>query len=162
MNCSVIHLATRVNSSVALLVLGLTALPGCGDDQDPDGASELYDRVRAEDYTSWSRAPGYATRQPTNAPHADAVEIFLNDVVEGALASPAGATEWPVGSIIVKDGYTSDDELEIVAVMEKRDDGWFWAEYDAASGESLFSGKPATCLDCHDSGSDFVRAFALP
>ena len=146
----------------ALLVLALALGPGCADDQDPDGAAELYDRVRGAGYSTWARAPGYATRQPTSAPHADAVEIFVSDVVREALVGPLGATAWPVGSIIVKDGYAASGELELVAIMEKREGGWFWAEYDADSGESEFSGKPAICLDCHESGSDFVRAFALP
>jgi len=45
--------------------------------------------------------------------------------------------------------------------MEKRRDGWFWAEFDD-DGEPKFSGRPSKCTDCHASGSDFVRAFSLP
>ena len=29
-------------------------------------------------------------------------------------------------------------------------------------GRPKYSGKPSLCVDCHRSGSDFVRAFSLP
>jgi hypothetical protein len=143
---------------LALVPLAL-AVAGCTDDQDPEGAMELWDRVHAEGYQSWQRAPGYETRRPTDAPHADEVEIFVNPVVVEALAGPA-ITSWPVGSLIAKDGY-ADGEIDLVALMEKRSDGWFWAEYDA-DGESSYSGKPDICIDCHSSGADLVRAFGFP
>ena len=54
-----------------------------------------------------------------------------------------------------------DDELDIVAAMEKREGTWFWAEWDA-DGESIYSGDPDTCTGCHQSGADMVRAFGLP
>lgn len=119
--------------------------------------------MRDEHYaTDWMRAPGYDERRETNAPHADLVEIFVNDVVADALGRGDSLEEWPVGSIIAKDGYDDDGTHALVALMEKRDDGWFWAEYDAESGESSYSGKPGICIDCHASGSDSVRAFSLP
>jgi hypothetical protein len=86
--------------------------------------------------------------------------MFVNDVVADALAADSVLTEWPEGSIIVKDGYTDDGELALIALMEKRADGWFWAEYDG-DGEILYSGVPDVCVDCHDSGSDFVLAFGF-
>lgn len=147
-----------------LLALTLLAvvppLAGCGDDQDPDGARELWDRIHDEGYQSWARAPGYATRQPSNAPHGDAVDIYVNPVIEAALTSGEKISSWPVGSLIVKDGFSGGDP-ELVAAMEKRDSGWFWAEWDP-DGESSYSGNPDTCTDCHQSGSDMVRAFGFP
>jgi hypothetical protein len=150
------------SAGTLLLCLAAFALASCGDDQDPEGAKDLLVRIRDEGYTKWARAPGYEQRRETNAPHADLVDIFINDVVEDALAEEEGLDAWPVGSIVAKDGYDDDGTHAIVAVMEKRDDGWFWAEYDAETGESSYSGKPATCIDCHGSGSDFVRSFSLP
>lgn len=87
----------------------------------------------------------------------------MNDEISRALDGPEPRRDWPVGAIIVKDGYTSDS-LQITAVMEKRADGWFWVEYDG-DGNSLFSGKPKVCVDCHDNRkdySDWVYAFELP
>ena len=133
---------------------------GCGDNQDPDGARELWRKLQALDYRSWERAPGYAQRRASNAPHSDAVEIFVNDVVADALESESASDSWPVGSLIVKDGWDGDT-LDLVAVMEKRASGWYWAEYDGG-GDADYSGSPSVCIDCHRSGDDFVRAFGLP
>lgn len=133
---------------------------GCGDDQDPSGAQALWQRLQAANYRGWSRAPGYPTRRASDAPHSDAVDIYVNDVVQRALAAGAPLSVWPVGSLIVKDGYSGSTH-ELVAAMEKRADGWYWAEW-RASGSAVYSGRPSLCIDCHASGADGVRAFALP
>jgi hypothetical protein len=146
---------------MSLFVVGVGFLAsGCRDDQAPDEAAELWTRIHEAKYSTWDRAPGYAMRRPTEAPHSDAVEIFVNDVVATALVGPA-ITAWPDGSLIVKDGYDSDGDLDIVAAMEKRGSDWFWVEWDA-SGESAYSGKPSICTDCHAPGADGVLAFGFP
>ena len=140
---------------ILLLALAAAATAGCGDDQDPQGAKAFWDKIHAESYRSWARAPGYETRKPTNAPHSDEVDIYLNPTMADALAS--GAATFPVGSIIAKDGYNGSEHA-IIAAMEKRDAGWYWAEWDADSaGEADYSGAPAICTDCHASGKDYVR-----
>lgn len=144
-----------------VLLGALAVLSGCGgDNQDDAGATRLLKKVRADEYRQWERPAGYETRQPTNAPHSENVDIYINDQVVAALTGTAPITEWPVGSTIVKDGF-ADGDLEIIAIMDKREDGWFWAEYDS-DGDAIFSGKPDVCLDCHDSGDDYVRAFNFP
>ena len=146
---------------VRVLLIGLVLVTsGCRDDQAPDEAAELWGRIHDVNYSSWERAPGYATRMPTEAPHSDAVEIFINDVMVSALSGPA-ITAWPDGSLIVKDGYDSDGALDRVAAMEKRGSEWFWVEWEE-DGESLYSGKPGICTDCHAPGADGVRAFGFP
>jgi len=140
---------------VVLVSLGF-GLAACGDDEAPAAARALLDRVKAEDYRSWSRAPGFETRKPSRAPHSDAVEIFINEPLVDALESDPIVDAWPVGSIIVKEGW-DDDGLELIALMEKRADGWFWAEF--FDSDSRYSGTPEICIDCHRSGDDFVRAF---
>jgi hypothetical protein len=141
--------------AITMIVVLATA---CGDDQEPQMAADLLERVQADEYRGWERAPGYETRRPTNAPHADSVDIYINANVAQALVTDE-TTEWPLGSLIVKDGF-DDGDLELVAIMEKRPDGWFWAEY--YDGESVYSGKPGICIDCHDRGDDFVLAFDFP
>jgi hypothetical protein len=144
----------------ALALVG--ALVACGDNQEPEEAEALWERIHGENYRGFARAPGYEARRPSNTAHSDQVDIYVNDVLFDSL-SQQGLAAWPLGSLIVKDGFTSDGELALVAVMDKRDSGWFWAEYtDVESGDAKYSGAPAICTDCHASGSDFVRAFGFP
>lgn len=152
--------------SLLFAVLGVTtalATTGCGDDQAPDEGRALYERIMSENYQSFQTAPGYETRLPSQAPHSDETQIFVNGTVADVLAAGEPITEWPVGSLIVKDGYTDDGELDLIAAMDKRDDGWFWAEWlDASDSETDFSGKPDKCISCHEAGDDFVQGFAFP
>ena len=152
-----------------LLLAGLSlalVLAACGQDDDPEGARALWQKINAPPgFQSWKRAPGFATRKPSFTAHSDEVDIFVSDKMSAALTTPSTPPikVWPEGSIVVKEGF-SGDTRKIVAVMEKRADGWFWAEYDG-DGESLFSGKPSVCLDCHDNRkdySDWIYAFELP
>lgn len=140
--------------------LAFGGLLACGDNQDDAGARELLRRVRAEHYRSWDRAPGWEQRRESNAPHGDDVDIYVNETVAEVLALGEHPGAWPLGSTIVKDGFDGSD-LELMAIMEKRTDGWYWAEYDA-HGDPDYSGRPDVCIDCHRSGSDSVRAFRLP
>ncbi len=152
---------TLTPTAIRRLLLAL-ALPlaACGDNQDPAGADTFWDQIHAAPYTKWAGAPGFATRTPSSAPHGDEVIIFVNDVVQSTLDGPGGLTTWPEGSLIVKEGYNGAD-LHLVAAMEKRSDGWYWAEW-SGEGEAKYSGHPDVCTGCHESGSDFVRAFPLP
>lgn len=141
-----------------LAVTILVSLMACSDDQQPEEAAALLTRIRDESYRDWERAPGYPIRRRAESPHADEVDIYVNPTV--SLALDGGPLEaWPLGSLIVKDGFEGS-KLELIAVMEKREDGWFWAEY--FDDDSKFSGKPGVCIDCHDKGDDFVLAFELP
>jgi len=142
-----------------LSLLALLFATACRQNDDAAGADELLQQVEDDDYQGWARAPGYAERTPSDAPHSDNVEIFVNEIVQATL-DEGDASEWPTGSIIIKDGYTDDGELALIAVMEKRETGWFWAEYDA-DGTALYSGSPTICTDCHEPGADFVRAFGF-
>jgi hypothetical protein len=151
-------------SRILLVIFGVGSVAfatlGCGDNQDDAGARALLARVKADEYRTWDRAPGYEARRDSDAPHSEAVDIYVNDVLAQVLALGEHDGRWPEGSIIVKDGFDGS-ELELTAVMEKRSDGWYWAEYDA-KGNPDYSGHPDVCVDCHESGSDFVRAFRLP
>lgn len=146
---------------VMVLVLASPAaasITGCKN-EDPEGAGALWDEIHEADYTAWQRAPGFPERAPSSV-HGREMDIFVNDVVAEALAEGAPIEAWPDGALIVKDGYDKG-ALTLVAVMAKRDDAWFWAEYQE-DGEVDASGTPRVCLNCHEAGEDYVRAFALP
>lgn len=144
-------------------VFAVVALIGAcgddGDDQAPAEAAALWQKIHAIDYRSLPRAPGFPGRTPSSAPHGDAVEIYVNDRVTETLTTP-GATAWPDGSLIVKDGWAGGS-LKYVAAMEKRGGAWFWVEW-SGDGDAKYSGAPSLCVNCHASGSDGVRAFGLP
>jgi hypothetical protein len=135
-------------------------LTGCGDNQDDAGARRLLAKVREDAYRTWERAPGWPSRRSSNAPHGDAVDIYINDTIHEALLVGAALTRWPEGSIVVKDGWDGSD-LELIAIMEKRSEGWYWAEFDD-DGDPDYSGHPDVCIDCHRDGSDYVQSFRLP
>lgn len=153
---------------VTLLVpslVGLVGLVGCRQNDDPDGAKALYAKVNeGAGFRAWRRAPGFPERKPSFTAHSDEVEIFVNHAMADALDGPEPVKDWPVGSIVVKEGFSGDDR-KIVAIMEKRGpDDWYWVETDG-EGEPLFSGKPSVCIDCHDNRatySDWVYSFELP
>lgn len=142
------------------ILLAVVALAACRN-QDEAGAEALWDEVHDADYqATWARAPGFPGRTPSSASHGDFVDIYINDVLVEALASGEKLTAWPEGSVIVKDGFTGEHP-RLVAIMEKREGGWFWAEYEP-TGEVDFSGEPRVCTKCHDAGADYVRAFGFP
>ena len=148
-----------------LLSLAVLAAVACGQNDDPNGAKDLYARVTADKgYRAWRRAPGFPERKPSFTSHSDAVEVFVDPKVSTALDGPTPVRSWPAGSIIVKESF-SGEATTLIAAMEKRDDGtWFWAEWDA-NGKALFSGKPKVCVECHDNRaaySDWVYSFEFP
>lgn len=151
----------KIHALIGALLLVAT---GCGDNQEPEAAVAFWNQLQTDDYRSnFARAPGWPGREPSNAIHADFVEIYINDVVVDALDAGEPITAWPDGSLIVKDGYDGDEELNVVAAMEKRDGAWFWAEwFDLESGEAKYSGSPRLCTDCHSDGDDFVTSFSFP
>lgn len=149
----------------ARVFLGLfLVLCACAEGNEAD---DLRDQIQADDYRStYARAPGWEmSRQPSEGgPHGAFIDIYVNDVVEDAIAAGTALEAWPAGSIIVKDGWSAAQggEYEYLAFMERRDDGWFWGEY-RGNGRRVAAGlNDGTCADCHAAGQDSVRAFDLP
>jgi len=143
-------------AALTIMVVGLTS---CGDNQDSEGAAALWSRLQSSGYrTTYPRPAGYEQRKPSKTAHGDEVEIFVNTVARDTLQRSPPPTTMPVGALIVKDIYKRGT-LELVAAMEKRFDGWYWAEWDS-SGRALYSGRPGLCIDCHRRGEDFIRALS--
>lgn len=132
---------------------------------DRSDARDLLDSLRDDGYRGYRRAPGWEdARAPSSAPHGNFVDIYVDDTVAEALDEGTPLDRWPDGSIIVKDGWEArtGSSLEIIAVMEKRGDAWFFAEYND-KGRVLFAGENhRTCAGCHGSANDGVLAFDLP
>jgi hypothetical protein len=150
-------------------LLAFLLLIGCRQNDDPDGAKALY--AKANEGAGfrappWRRAPDFPERKPSFTAHSREVEIWVNEPMVKALDGAEPIKEWPVGSIVVKEGFRGGDR-QLVAIMEKRADGWHWAEMDG-EGEPLWSaanGKPEVCVECHDNRakySDWVYSFEFP
>ncbi len=151
--------------SLALPLLAITCGGGVSSSESAGEASLL---PQLGDYRGWARAPGdyQVPLVPTQGTHGAYIDIYINDVIAEALLDGAESlSSWPTGSIIVTDGFDDAEgtSLRQVAVMEKRADGWYWEEYDAADlDEAIFMGTPDICIDCHAAGHDFVRTLDLP
>lgn len=141
----------------------LVLLGGCNSRE----ADDLRDQLRDDDYrNTYARAPGWEDgRLPAEGgPHGGFIDLYINDVMQEAVAEGMPIERWPEGSIIVKDGWNRAEggEFEYLSFMERRDGGWFWGEY-TGSGRFVSAGKnDSTCVGCHSSGEDQVRAFGLP
>lgn len=128
------------------------------DPQAEEDARNLYND--AEGYTEWETAPGFETRQPSVGPHGEEVDIFVNDEVVQALDA-GDASEWPVGSIVSKD-YFVGGELAGIVMLEKREDGRFWAMYTPDGDVEVAGLLHPMCEECHAGGSDGMLGFSLP
>lgn len=160
----------RKTSMMIVLVLLMAVVAGCRQAPErstpedatsggqPPAEADLYGEIRESSYESWAAAPGYETNQAAKGPHGDEVQIRLSPAAEEALG--AGAAEWPVGAVIVKDVYR-DGNLEQIAAMKKTDDGWYWGEYDS-QGETIVEGLAIdVCEGCHGKGTDGTLGVSL-
>jgi hypothetical protein len=116
--------------------------------------------VRTKEYRDWERAPGWSARRETGSPHSVAKEIFVDPAIAATVGS--GATRYPEGATIVKDGYDEGGDLAIVAVMQRlAGDGWSFAEYRADGSVVVEGEDPPLCTRCHKGDQDGVLAFSL-
>jgi hypothetical protein len=76
--------------------------------------------------------------------------------MDDVIRSMKPTKEWPLNSLVVKDGYGEGGGLQLVAVMEKRGDGWYWAEFRVTrAGRRLLPLLlAAACQGRPDSGPD--------
>ncbi len=155
------HLRLVIAATAAACVI---VVAGCGGgaqqpaEQTPPASppqqtapASLFDEITAANYTQWTPAPGYESRQPAEGPHGDEVQIFLDPSAEKEIA--AGSESWPVGAIIVKDIYTAGT-LSQTAAMKKTDKGWYWGEW-GPQGPVVDEGLAVEpCEGCHAEGTD--------
>jgi len=113
----------------------------------------LWLRITEENpYTNYEYLPGHEGLRPGQAPHGPLHKVFVNPTLFEAL--PIESRTAPHGTLIVKENYSTDEELNAITVMAKvkqfaPDDGnWFWANY-APDGTVKVSGQVSSCIECH-------------
>jgi hypothetical protein len=143
--------------NVALGAL-LASLCACGSGEaDPPTVDEL--NAAMEGYSAWDQIAPWVGVQESGEAHGAFVQIWWNPTAAAAIAA-GGSAPMPDGSLIVQEGYTTDDPSDLAAttVMWKAADyGWFWARFNA-SGAVTMSGRPDGCVNCHASGDDSMLA----
>ncbi|WP_406659889.1 cytochrome P460 family protein [Methanolobus sp. ZRKC3] len=156
-----------------LILISAVLFSGCTGYDDVDSgisdeeevqvsAAELYSLMTGDGgYAEWNLFPGTVELATSAGVHGDQVTIYVSDNAYDAIE--AGETTMPAESIILKEGYDSDGELEELVVMYKvegynPDDGdWFWALY-SPEGDVSAEGKVSGCINCHQKkrSNDFV------
>jgi hypothetical protein len=121
------------------------------DELPVESRSDFFEELTRSGYALWATAPSYEELQPSQGPHGDEVQIFLDPSAEMALEQRA--EEWPEGAVIVKDIYR-EGELVQIAAMKKTDDAWYWGEWDSG-GTTIAEGQAIEeCEGCHAAGKD--------
>ncbi len=154
-------------------------LAGCGASMDgtlPDGGASvipvdggsgisatragLVSIAQTGAYLAWKAEPMV---HQTTGPHGDTVRTFVNEPLCASLK--AGNTTHPIGSVVVKELFSSGTRTGW-AVDAKGDDGvWvFFEGFEPQLNQYFFRGTGNLCANCHASGVDFVltKAAALP
>ena len=128
---------------------------------------KLWERISKEDnYKKYPTWPEYEGMQPGKSPHGRFHKIYINPRLRNSLPLKEKIT--PIGSIIVKENYTPDEELGAYTVMAKVKDyntnhnDWFWVKYDK-NGKVLAEGKFDMCINCHigSKNNDYLIIYKL-
>jgi hypothetical protein len=161
-------LKSMTASLLATLMAGsllLAGAAGCEEASEGDvaAAAELLEQVQSQDYRSFQRAPGWEeARQPGTIGHHGAfLDVYVNEILASAIAKGKTAP-WPVGSIVIKDGWSDADGKELYQISILRKDGekkWFGAEYPRGGKATEAGTNFAECRECHGKGADWILGF---
>lgn len=119
---------------------------------DSISGETLWDRITLENpYINYGYFNNQEGMLPGQSPHGVLHKIYVNRELLESI--PVSETV-PNGSIIIKENYTPDRELDKITVMAKIEgynpehNDWFWAAY-SSEGEVLVEGTPGGCISCH-------------
>jgi hypothetical protein len=105
--------------------------------------------VNIQGFAKWQKV--VTSGLPTDGPHAGKTKVVYGNAI--AAKAWKGTAPLPLGSLVVKTTGPANKPM-LVALMEKRQDGWYYAEYlpNSKGGYNLAFGGPgkqALCVDCH-------------
>lgn len=137
------------------------------DNEDVDeiqiSGADLYVQIAEEDnFREWALWPGIGELSESSGPHGNLITVYVSEDALSAIENKEGVM--PNGSIVVKEGYSSDEELREILVMYKVEgfnpgnNDWFWAAY-SPEGEVEAEGKVGACIACHarEADNDYLR-----
>jgi hypothetical protein len=123
----------------------------------PEGQALLQYITETNPYTGWPMWPGKEQFYQGTEPHGVLLTTYVNPPAEEGIRQ--GAKEMPYGSIIVKENYTQEKNLETVTVMYKKEGftphhgDWFWLKY-GPQREIQEEGLVSGCMSCHAKATD--------
>lgn len=105
----------------------------------------------AQGYTSWTKLNRAPIPKRANDPHFSIKNVYASKLPR------AGATRYPVGTVIVKEGRARKGApVTLIAVMRKTsatgaNNGWVMIEWSRRSGGSRFAevARGQVCYSCH-------------
>lgn len=132
--------------------------------------ASFWSYLRQVHYRNWAPAAGQgAGHYKGKSPHGAFLKMYLNRI---AAADPKGL---PYGSIIIKENYDKDKNLDAITVMyrvkgfDPDHNDWYWVKYNpggtvattpADKGSKPIAGRFKSCIDCHSGakGGDYYFA----
>lgn len=157
---------TIINMLFAVLIFS-----ACKNEKSSSADKELYDETVNSSFTYYQNNNAILNAAG-NSPHGS-FKLKFNGTAQAALDSsgklPVGS-EFPSGSLIVKEVYSGGTSLSLYAIMKKAPgnanagSNWLWSEYKP-DGETVFSvtNKGSGCIGCHSGNinRDLTNSFDL-
>ncbi len=110
-------------------------------------ATELWTLINTEQYQQWKEMSGQGNYQQGSENPKTTAKTYANDLAYEAMQQKS--TTLPPGSIVVKEKYDDQDQIQSISAMinlggnDPKDVNWFWAQY-SPDGKLLKSGQSGT------------------
>ncbi len=107
-------------------------------------ATELWTLINTEQYQQWKEMPGPGALTKDADKKKSYTKTYANDIAYETIEQKSQSL--PPGSIIVKEKYDDQDQLQSISAMinlggdDPKDINWFWAQY-SPDGKLLNSGQ---------------------
>jgi hypothetical protein len=171
----VFYLLSCMKNGVIILLVGISILISCvnHDTSDPNlepaTDASLFDEVSEAGYVYYQNGNTFSSASPS--PHG-AFKLRFNSIAASALDNTGElpvSGSFPVGSIIVKESYQSNNLNSYVVIKKVPQDpnagnGWIWGWYQLDGTASIsIEEKGSKCTNCHSEtpNRDLVRTFDL-
>lgn len=158
--------ASRIPTFLSLVLLLASS---CASDSHEASESDrrtaeiLLGELQTQNYRAFATAPGWESphKKGSTQHHGGFLDVYVNRTLADAI-SRGNSAPWPVGAIVVKDGWNDGSGTQAfqTAILKKTGNGvWFGAEL-TPSGTVIEAGSHVEeCNGCHNRGSDYLLSF---